>query len=205
MLDGVGRQFIDQQAEGHSPVGIDIRNGVQMECVGCTACIDACDEIMVKVKKPTGLIRYMASVTKVRWFRPRVLAYISLLGLLGLAAGISLSRRGDLDVSLLRATDLPFFEKQSALGPVIVNAYRLHAHNETSADLRISIELIPGITDARLEIPIERLELRRGEFRMVPFIVEVPKREMSASGMLPLKIKIQEKIYEVQFVGPVTP
>lgn len=188
------------------PVGIDIRNGVQMECVGCTACIDACDEIMTKVKKPRGLIRYMASVEgKVRWLRPRVQAYSLILVVIVTAFAIGLARRGDLDVSLLRATDLPFFEKEGALGPVIVNGYRIHAHNETTADLRISVELVPGTTGARLEIPDGLLELRRGEFRMIPFIVEIPKRDFPAGGTLPLKIKIQEKIYEVQFVGPVTP
>lgn len=40
------------------PTGIDIRRGTQMECIACTHCIDACDEIMIKIKKPTGLIRY---------------------------------------------------------------------------------------------------------------------------------------------------
>lgn len=40
------------------PTGIDIRNGVQLECVNCTACIDICDEVMDKVGKPKGLIRY---------------------------------------------------------------------------------------------------------------------------------------------------
>ena len=40
------------------PTGIDIRNGTQMECVNCTACIDACDAIMTKVHRPTGLIRF---------------------------------------------------------------------------------------------------------------------------------------------------
>lgn len=40
------------------PVGIDIRRGVQMECIACTACIDACDDVMTKIKKPVGLIRY---------------------------------------------------------------------------------------------------------------------------------------------------
>ncbi len=39
------------------PTGIDIRNGIQLECVNCTACIDACDEVMIKVGKPTGLIK----------------------------------------------------------------------------------------------------------------------------------------------------
>jgi cytochrome c oxidase accessory protein FixG len=40
------------------PTGIDIRRGTQLECIACTQCIDACDEVMVKVQKPTGLIRY---------------------------------------------------------------------------------------------------------------------------------------------------
>ncbi|RME74146.1 MAG: hypothetical protein D6785_16190 [Planctomycetota bacterium] len=40
------------------PTGIDIRNGIQMECVNCTACIDACDMVMEKIHKPRGLIRY---------------------------------------------------------------------------------------------------------------------------------------------------
>jgi polyferredoxin len=40
------------------PTGIDIRNGLQLECIGCTACIDACDDIMIKVGRPKGLIRY---------------------------------------------------------------------------------------------------------------------------------------------------
>lgn len=39
------------------PTGIDIRNGTQLECVNCTACMDACDEVMVKVDRPKGLIR----------------------------------------------------------------------------------------------------------------------------------------------------
>ncbi|MBP8067359.1 MAG: cytochrome c oxidase accessory protein CcoG, partial [Pedobacter sp.] len=45
------------------PTGIDIRNGVQMECVACTACIDACDHIMDKLDKPRGLIRYASENT----------------------------------------------------------------------------------------------------------------------------------------------
>ena len=40
------------------PTGIDIRNGIQLECVNCTACMDACDEVMEKVDRPKGLIRY---------------------------------------------------------------------------------------------------------------------------------------------------
>lgn len=65
------------------PTGIDIRHGLQLECIGCAACIDACDEVMARVKRPAGLIRYdsLAGFTggATRWIRPRTLLYGLLL------------------------------------------------------------------------------------------------------------------------------
>jgi len=65
------------------PTGIDIRQGLQLECIGCAACIDACDEIMTKVKRPAGLIRYDSFVGlgggRTRWVRPRTILYGILL------------------------------------------------------------------------------------------------------------------------------
>ncbi len=61
------------------PTGIDIRNGIQLECVNCTACMDACDEVMDKVKKPRGLIRWASASSlgrkEHRWLTNRVKAY----------------------------------------------------------------------------------------------------------------------------------
>jgi len=72
------------------PTGIDIRNGLQIECIGCAACIDACDEVMVKLHRPTGLVRYDSlngfQGRKTRWFRPRIAVYLVLL-----VAGISVA------------------------------------------------------------------------------------------------------------------
>ena len=62
------------------PTGIDIRDGIQLECINCTACMDACDEIMVKTLRPKGLVRY-ASYNDIkqgissRLFTPRVIGY----------------------------------------------------------------------------------------------------------------------------------
>jgi polyferredoxin len=65
------------------PTGIDIRHGLQLECVGCAACIDACDGIMAKVHRPPGLIRYDSFTGfaggKTRWLRPRTVVYGILL------------------------------------------------------------------------------------------------------------------------------
>jgi cytochrome c oxidase accessory protein FixG len=65
------------------PTGIDIRQGLQIECIACAACIDACDEVMTKVKRPTGLIRYDSSAgfagARTRWLRPRIWLYLVML------------------------------------------------------------------------------------------------------------------------------
>ena len=65
------------------PTGIDIRQGLQMECIACTACIDACDDVMTKLKRPTGLVRY-ASLRELnggqtRFLRPRTILYAAML------------------------------------------------------------------------------------------------------------------------------
>ena len=65
------------------PTGIDIRHGMQMECVACTACVDACDDVMTRLKRPTGLIRYDSQNAfagrATRWVRPRTILYFVLL------------------------------------------------------------------------------------------------------------------------------
>ena len=89
------------------PTGIDIRNGIQLECVACTACIDACDDVMTRIGKPTGLIRYASEEGlrrpgATRWLTPRVKAYALVWLVLFSTATTLIARRPDLDVLVLR-------------------------------------------------------------------------------------------------------
>lgn len=65
------------------PTGIDIRQGLQLECLACTACIDACDDVMTRLKKPAGLVRYDSLARfaggQTKWLRPRTILYSILL------------------------------------------------------------------------------------------------------------------------------
>jgi len=65
------------------PTGIDIRQGLQIECIGCAACIDACDDVMARLGRPRGLVRYdsLAGLggARTRWARPRAVVYAVLL------------------------------------------------------------------------------------------------------------------------------
>ncbi len=88
------------------PTGIDIRNGLQMECVACAQCIDACDAVMQKIGLPTGLIRYTSqnrlATGAGRLLRGRVFFYAALLTIVGSLLVWSLSAREEADVTLLR-------------------------------------------------------------------------------------------------------
>lgn len=88
------------------PTGIDIRNGLQMECVHCTQCMDACDAVMAKIKKPLGLIRYGSQAElageKAGLLRPRTLIYPTLIALIVTAIVIVITRQGPASVRVLR-------------------------------------------------------------------------------------------------------
>ena len=94
------------------PTGIDIRDGLQMECIHCTQCADACDAIMAKIDRPLGLIRYTSrdevEGKRTGVLRPRVVLYPLALALsVGLLA-FNLGTKADTDVTLLRGAGAPF-------------------------------------------------------------------------------------------------
>lgn len=124
------------------PTGIDIRNGVQMECVHCTACIDACDSVMDKIGSPRGLIRYASlnSIEKGEPFRitPRMKLYgVILAGLIGLFL-VLIFTRPVVEAILLRAPGALFV--QTADGQ-IENLYTLKLVNKTMRDLPVQLKL----------------------------------------------------------------
>jgi cytochrome c oxidase accessory protein FixG len=118
------------------PTGIDIRNGTQLECTNCTACMDACDFMMSKVNRPKGLVRYaseasIADGVKLKW-TPRMVAYsIVLLLLVGLESFLLISRK-DLDVNLVRAKGTLFYREDDGR---ISNLYNVKIINKTHDSL----------------------------------------------------------------------
>jgi cytochrome c oxidase accessory protein FixG len=125
------------------PTGIDIRNGTQMECVHCTACIDACDAVMDKVKRPRGLIRY-ASLNGIergeRKLRPtpRLVAYtLILVALVGLDVFLIFSR-SHIQTTLLRAPGALF---QQMPNGKISNLYLLKLINKAPHEMVVQLKL----------------------------------------------------------------
>ncbi len=136
------------------PTGIDIRNGLQYECIGCAACIDACDEVMVKMNYPKGLIRYTTeNAMSKRWGRqeilkhirrPRTLGYSAVLSIvcLGFAAGLFF--RVPLSVDVIR--DRSAFSREAEDGR-IENSFRLEIMNkhEHAREFSLQVSGLEGI------------------------------------------------------------
>lgn len=116
------------------PTGIDIRNGVQLECTNCTACIDECDTIMKQVGLPTGLIRY-ASEDEIANKKPfvftlRMKGYAAVLAILLAILGTTLSLRNDVEATVLRLPGQLFQHD----GTNIQNIFTYKIVNKTTHD-----------------------------------------------------------------------
>ena len=125
------------------PTGIDIRNGTQLECVNCTACIDACDDVMLKIGKPKGLIRY-ASYNSIKngishLLTPRVMGYsVVLIGLLGLLS-FTVFTRSDVEAAILK---VPGTLYQRTDDGAFTNLYTIELVNKTFSDIVLDVKVV---------------------------------------------------------------
>jgi cytochrome c oxidase accessory protein FixG len=201
------------------PTGIDIRNGVQMECLGCTACIDACDEVMDKLGRARGLIRYdslegLAGKCR-RVVRPRIVLYTVLLAV-GATVALGASRkRSDFEVTLLRLPGEPYVVD----GDQVRNALQLHVVNKRVVPVSYRVEVEPvlamtavvpipvlavgPLSDARLPI---FLSMPRGAATCdVPFRVRVTHGDDSGGGSTIKQGDVEphdRKVVTGRFLGP---
>ena len=152
------------------PTGIDIRDGLQYECIGCGACADVCDGVMDKMGYAPGLIKYSTqNAVSQHWtkgqtlrhvLRPRVLVYCTILGTVVLAMVVSLALRTPFKVDVVR--DRGMLARMVEAGR-IENVYRLQIMNATEAtqSFSIGVEGLAGLvvasdTDVTLESTLAR-------------------------------------------------
>jgi cytochrome c oxidase accessory protein FixG len=182
------------------PTGIDIRQGLQLECVACGQCADACDSIMDRIKKPRGLIRYSSSRTlesgePTRLLRPRVVAYAVVL--LGLLAALFILGNSSVrvDVTILRGLGAPF----SVSGDRVINQLRLKVQNRSEEPLRLSVSIV-DFAEAQLvapELPLAVEPSGRGEAN---FFVTAPRSMLRVSR--PIKLRVGDEIFTYTLLGP---
>jgi cytochrome c oxidase accessory protein FixG len=189
------------------PTGIDIRKGLQYECIGCAACIDGCDQVMDKLNKPRGLIRYSTENAMEKHLtreeiiahvkRPRIILYTVILVLITLLTAWAIAVRIPLKVDVIR--DRATLAREADDGS-IENLYNLHVMNTDEKPHRYSLAVsgLDGITIAG----DKEIEVQGAAMGSVTLLVHV-NPEAAKKGSHPIyfdiaatdnpEIKVKEK------------
>lgn len=187
------------------PTGIDIRDGLQMECVGCTQCMDACDYIMIGIDKPVGLIRYTSENViagkKANFVRPRTVAYGVLLLALTLTFVAVLTGRSTIDVDIGREVNVPYM----AMGDGIGNNLRFRLQDRQQ-DSQVEIVVVePANAEIRI-VGATPIQLTKGRHTRIGSFVTVP-REAFTNGNAAALFEIRSddgRVEQVRYslIGP---
>ncbi|WP_431209537.1 4Fe-4S dicluster domain-containing protein [Puia sp. P3] len=189
------------------PTGIDIRNGTQMECVGCTACIDACNHMMEKTGRARDLVRYasengIANKEPLR-YTLRMKLYTSLSAVLLVILSFLLLSRKDVDATVMRTPGMLYQERGK---DSVSNLYTIKVANKTLRNIPLLLRL-EGQTGAVQAVGGETIAIKREEESAGNFFIILPRREIVARKTR-LRLGLYEgdkKIDEVStnFLGPV--
>ncbi len=189
------------------PTGIDIRNGTQLECVNCTACIDACDSIMDKIGKPRGLVKYSSENNiqtgeRLR-FTPRMKAYSLVLLILVSILTILLVTRKDVTATITRSSGSLYQKRDSV---TVSNLYNIKIANKTHHDFPIHLKV--ENMDAQIEMIGKEVDMKSESLSEGKFFI-VMSRDQIKTMKSDLVIGVyndEEKITDVKtsFFGPVS-
>jgi cytochrome c oxidase accessory protein FixG len=156
--EGRGDCIDCKQCIAACPMGIDIRNGPQLECIQCALCIDACDSIMKQIGRPTKLVAYDSyrnleaeshgELTKIRFIRPRTMVYITAVMIVTVIMAVLFSQRPVL-VMQVSADRNPLYVMLS--NGSIRNTFTLRIQNHRYEKHRFAIS-VEGLPDAKMVI-----------------------------------------------------
>ncbi|MEQ8554799.1 MAG: cytochrome c oxidase accessory protein CcoG [Cyclobacteriaceae bacterium] len=187
------------------PTGIDIRHGTQLECVNCTACIDACNSIMDKVDLPRGLIRYASEqniADKLPFrFTGKMKAYTTVLVfLIGFLVTLMVMR-SDFETTILRTPGMMYQTRDDGS---ITNLYQIKIVNKTNASHDVSFKLLNP--EGKIEMVGSGIKLEEQGIGQGAFFVIINPDELSQ-----MSTKVEVGVYagdelvetvETKFLGP---
>ena len=190
------------------PTGIDIRNGTQLECVNCTACIDECDDIMEKVDLPKGLIRFASEdeIEKKEKFKftPRLKGYSAvLLILIGVLIGMLLIRN-DVEANILRLRGQLYEQKADNIISNVFTYKLINKTTEAIPDVEFKIRKVKGtikLVATTNDFIIPKQGIAEGTL-----FLDIHKSDLkSGKNRITIDVYSKDKIIEtttVNFLGP---
>jgi polyferredoxin len=192
------------------PTGVDIRRGQQFGCITCGLCIDACDSVMEKIKKPKGLIRY-ASLQEFTgkklpaiWKRPRVIVYSSIMAFAAGAILYGLATMAPIDVKALHERS-PLFVQMS--DGSIQNKWTLKIVNKQSEEMVVRVSIAGGPASLSYVVD-ENVLVHPGTVRSTTLLVKIPRKDLTETNT-PIDIIVEDinkpeirTVYDSVFIGP---
>ncbi|MEW8045388.1 MAG: FixG Ig-like domain-containing protein, partial [Candidatus Thiodiazotropha sp.] len=194
------------------PTGVDIRHGQQEGCIMCALCIDACDEVMVKIGRPKGLIRFESyealeanKKPQPLYKRPRVWIYAAIMSAAVMGIAYGLTSLAPLELKVIHDRQ-PLFVLQS--DGSIQNKYTLKILNKMTEDISVKVSA-QGLEGLIMVDEDQVTTARRGKVTARTVFLRVPKELLTAETS-PVKFTVQGE-YDGQllegnrdsvFIGP---
>jgi len=179
------------------PQGIDIRNGFQLECIACAACIDACDMVMHKLGHE-GLISFgsenqLKGEPRMRRLRPRTVIYGGLLAGIAATVAILMVARAPFDAAVQRAPGMLFTVDPDGY---VRNTYLLRITNKAAAPVaepfHVTVEGIPSAA-----VMVQDISLTTTESRTVPLVIRVPLRD-DLPRTIPIAVRVSSPTQSIR-------
>ena len=195
--EGRGACIDCNQCVAACPMGIDIRDGSQLECINCGLCIDACDDVMGRIDLPRGLIAYDTEANilrrlkgekaRFRFLRPRTALYGGVLVVVAAIMLLTLGSRHTLDLDVMRDRNPAYVLLADG---AVRNAYTVKLMNRSARarDLRLTVA---GINAREIEVigdglmkPSVTLSVDANRIRTLRILVTVAKEQLATSAKL---------------------
>lgn len=190
------------------PTGIDIRNGTQLECVNCTACMDACDDVMERVGYPKGLIRYSSHRAiengTQKLFTPRIAGYTLVLTAIVSLLGYLIFTRADVEMTILKAPGTLYTKTEDGN---ITNVYNIEFVNKTFDDVPLELRIESPLSATLQKIGTAPLVVPREGLIKNLFIIKIPESQVADTKTV-IRLSAWKNGKKVQtstarFIGPI--
>lgn len=185
------------------PTDIDIRDGIQLACIACGACVDACDSIMEKISKPKGLIAFRpGEATKKEALnlkqRPRLVGYALAFLLSILLLGFQTSSRDLVQLSLERDRNSLY---RINANDEVENSFSLKMHNKTQQDM--SVRLLIANNSQGFKLSQQQFNIPAGQRQQFPLLLSLPFEDSSSVKKVSNKTAIHFEIIAEGFEQPI--
>ena len=205
--EGRGSCIDCNQCVAACPMGIDIRDGAQLECINCALCVDACDDVMTRIGQNRGLIafdtdanivrRLKGQKARFRFVRPRIVLYAGVLALTATVMLVSLLTRHTVDLDVIRDRNPDFVTLQDG---AVRNGYTIKLMNRWGRDRSFYLSLA-GLTPRQVRVigmgdvtlPV-KLDAAADRVRTLRVLVTVAKPDLKP-GAQPIQFVIREPLH----------